>query len=66
MCDIEGSRPHYADADAFLADVVAIQKTMVTDLVEAGAAYVQIDEPSFTGYVDPATLERMAARGEDP
>ncbi len=66
MCDIEGSEPHYGDADAFLADVVAIQKTMVAELVEAGAAYVQIDEPSFTGYVDPATLERMTARGEDP
>jgi 5-methyltetrahydropteroyltriglutamate--homocysteine methyltransferase len=27
---------------------------------------VQIDEPSYTGYVDPPTLERMRARGEDP
>jgi 5-methyltetrahydropteroyltriglutamate--homocysteine methyltransferase len=27
---------------------------------------VQIDEPSYTGYVDPATLERMRAAGEDP
>lgn len=66
MCDIEGSKPHYADADAFLADVVAIQRAMVDDLVAAGCDYVQIDEPSFTGYVDPATLDRMAARGEDP
>ena len=66
MCDIDGSKPFYADADAFLADVVAIQKTMVAGLIEGGAAYIQIDEPSFTGYVDPPTLERMAARGEDP
>lgn len=66
MCDIDGSKPFYADADAFLADVVAIQKAMVAGLIEGGAAYVQIDEPSFTGYVDPPTLERMAARGEDP
>ena len=66
MCDIEGSKPHYAGADAFLADVVAIQRRMVGELVDAGCGYVQIDEPSYTGYVDPATLERMQARGEDP
>ena len=66
MCDIEGSRAHYAGADAFLADVVTIQRRMVGELVEAGCGYVQIDEPSYTGYVDPATLERMQARGEDP
>ena len=66
MCDIEGSRAHYAGADDFLADVVGIQKQMVRELVDAGCPYVQIDEPSYTGYVDPATLERMTARGEDP
>ncbi|MGE0875645.1 MAG: hypothetical protein AB7O31_13360 [Burkholderiales bacterium] len=66
MCDIEGSRGHYAGADEFLADVVAIQRRMVGELVDAGCDYVQIDEPSYTGYVDPATLERMQARGEDP
>jgi 5-methyltetrahydropteroyltriglutamate--homocysteine methyltransferase len=66
MCDIEGSKPHYASADEFLADVVAIQRRMVTELVDAGCGYVQLDEPSYTGYVDPATLERMKQRGEDP
>ena len=66
MCDIGRSRAVYADADAFLADVVAIQREMVTGLVEAGCDYVQIDEPSYTGYVDPPTLERTRAAGEDP
>lgn len=66
MCDIERSRPHYDNADALLADVVAIQRRMVGELVAAGCDYVQIDEPSYTGYVDPATLQRMRARGEDP
>ena len=66
MCDIEGSRAHYAGADEFLADVVAIQRRMVGELVDAGCGYVQIDEPSYTGYVDPATLARMQSRGEDP
>ena len=66
MCDLAGSRPTYADADAFLADVIAIQREMVVQLVEAGCRHVQLDEPSYTGYVDPPTLERLRARGEDP
>ncbi|MBI3375572.1 MAG: hypothetical protein HY017_27965 [Betaproteobacteria bacterium] len=66
MCDLERSRQFYPDAAHFLADVVAIQRQMVEQLVEAGCDYVQIDEPSYTGYVDPATLERIRAAGEDP
>lgn len=66
MCDIEASRAVYDDADEFLADVVSIQREMVRGLLDAGCPYVQLDEPSFTGYVDPPTLARMRARGEDP
>jgi 5-methyltetrahydropteroyltriglutamate--homocysteine methyltransferase len=66
MCDIEGSRAVYPDADAFLADVVAVQHQMVIELAAAGCDYIQIDEPSYTGYVDPPTLARMKAKGEDP
>ncbi|MDW8468646.1 MAG: hypothetical protein RML56_06315 [Burkholderiales bacterium] len=29
MCDLERSKPHYANSDDFLADVVVIQKQMV-------------------------------------
>jgi methionine synthase II (cobalamin-independent) len=66
MCDLERSRAAYPDPDAFLGDVVAVQRQMVGELVAAGCDYVQIDEPSYTGYVDPPTLERMRAAGEDP
>ena len=66
MCDLPASKPVYDSADAFLADVVAVQSRMVGELVEAGCPYVQLDEQSYTGYVDRATLERMRARGEDP
>jgi 5-methyltetrahydropteroyltriglutamate--homocysteine methyltransferase len=66
MCDLPASQPTYESADAFLADVVAVQSRMVGELVEAGCPYVQLDEPSYTGYVDRATLERMRASGEDP
>jgi 5-methyltetrahydropteroyltriglutamate--homocysteine methyltransferase len=66
MCDIGASAPHYTSADQFLADVVAIQHQMVAELIEAGCGYIQLDEPSYTGYVDRATLERIKLRGEDP
>ena len=66
MCDVENSKAIYHSSQAFLDDVVRIQGQMVHGLVEAGCDYVQIDEPSYTGYVDPPTLERMRARGEDP
>jgi len=66
MCDIAGSAPHYMTGDEFLTDVANIQQQMVGELVDAGCPYIQLDEPSYTGYVDKETLERMAARGEDP
>lgn len=66
MCDIENSRAVYPSRQAFLDDVVRIQRQMVAELLAAGCRYVQLDEPSYTGYVDRATLERMRARGEDP
>lgn len=66
MCDVAKSAPHYGSADAFLADVVRIQSEMIGQLIAAGCPYIQLDEPSYTGYVDPATLARIKARGEDP
>jgi len=62
----ERSQAVYKDIDEFIDDVVAIQRQMIADLVEAGCRYVQIDAPGFTAYVDPVSLERMRARGEDP
>jgi len=62
----EDSTAVYRDMDAFLADVVAIERKIVTSLVDAGCRYVHIDAPGFTAYVDPPTLEQMRARGEDP
>jgi 5-methyltetrahydropteroyltriglutamate--homocysteine methyltransferase len=64
MSDIKDSP--YRDPGAFLADVVRIQRRIVEELLRAGCRYVQLDEPSYTGYVDPTTLERMRAAGDDP
>ena len=64
MSAIEGSP--YRSREEFLADVVRVQRRIVEELLRAGCRYVQLDEPSYTGYVDPATLARMRAAGDDP
>jgi methionine synthase II (cobalamin-independent) len=62
----ERSQAVYRDVDEFLADVIAIQRQMIRQLIDAGCRYIHIDAPGFTAYVDPVSLERMRARGEDP
>jgi len=62
----DGSRDVYADDEAFLAAVVAVQREMVAGLVDAGCRYVHMDAPGYTAYVDPESLERFRARGRDP
>lgn len=56
----------YVDVEEFLADVIAAERQIVSELVEAGCRYIQIDAPSYTAYVDSRSLDRMRARGEDP
>lgn len=62
----EKSAAVYGGLDEFIADVVAIQRSMIQQVVDAGCRYVQMDAPGFTAYVDKVSLERMKARGEDP
>ena len=64
--DHQGSKKVYPDVDAFMADVVAIQRKMIRELVDAGCRYVHIDAPGYTAYVDEPSLAAMRARGEDP
>jgi len=64
--DWQHSLSIYPDMDAFLADVVAITRRIIRELINAGCRYIQIDAPSYTAYVDQVSLERMRARGEDP
>lgn len=62
----EDSRDVYPDMDAFVSDVVAIERQMIAEVVAAGCRYVQIDEPGYTAYVDQISLDTMRSRGEDP
>ena len=64
--DFQNSRDTYGSVEAFLDDVVAIQRRMIGGLVEAGCRYVHIDEPGYTAYVDEPSMEAMRKRGEDP
>lgn len=64
--EYESSAAVYRDLDAFVADVVAIERQIVTSLVDAGCRYVHIDAPGFTAYVDEPTMAQMRGRGEDP
>jgi 5-methyltetrahydropteroyltriglutamate--homocysteine methyltransferase len=64
--DAEASHPIYAESDAFIADLVAVQRQMIGDLIEAGCPYVQIDAPSYTRYADADSIAVMLSRGEDP
>ncbi len=64
--DSQNSKNVYPTMDAFMADVVAIQREIIRGLSEAGCRYVQIDAPGYTAYVDPPSLQAMRDRGEDP
>ena len=64
--DHAASKSVYPSVDDFVADVVAIQRRMIGELVDAGCRYVHIDEPGYTAYVDEPSLAAMRKRGEDP
>lgn len=64
--DYQASAAVYKDVEAFVADVVAIEREIVTELAKAGCRYVQIDAPGFTAYVDEPSMAQMHSRGEDP
>ncbi len=64
--DWQNSKAIYPNMDAFMADVVEIQREMIRALVDVGCRYVQVDAPGYTAYVDPPSLQAMRGRGEDP
>jgi 5-methyltetrahydropteroyltriglutamate--homocysteine methyltransferase len=64
--DLENSKTIYNTMDEFMADVVAVQRQMIRELVDGGCRYVHIDEPGYTAYVDEPSLAGMRKRGEDP
>jgi 5-methyltetrahydropteroyltriglutamate--homocysteine methyltransferase len=64
--DHANSKAVYKDVNAFMADVVAIERQMIKSVVDAGCRYVHIDAPGYTAYVDEPSMKQMRDRGEDP
>jgi len=64
--DHQASKAVYAGMDAFMDDVVVLERQMIRELVDAGCRYVHIDAPGYTAYVDEPSLAAMRKRGEDP
>jgi 5-methyltetrahydropteroyltriglutamate--homocysteine methyltransferase len=62
----ENSLNVYKGLDDFVEDLIKIERQLISQLVEAGCKYIQIDAPGYTAYVDKISLDRMRSRGEDP
>jgi len=56
----------YEAVEDFMADVVRIQREIVTGLLEAGCPYVQIDGPRYAAFVDPREIEMVLQKARDP
>ncbi len=57
------SRDAYSTLDGFLAELVAILRDEVAELVRRGARYIQIDAPHYALLLDPATRGFYESRG---
>ena len=59
----ERSKSAYASLEHFLADVVAILRDEVAELVRLGATYIQIDAPHYTLLLAPETRAFYESQG---
>ena len=59
----EHSTAVYPTLESFLADVVAILKDEVVELVRLGACYIQIDAPHYPLLLDPNTRAFYESKG---
>jgi 5-methyltetrahydropteroyltriglutamate--homocysteine methyltransferase len=59
----ERSKSAYASLEHFLADVVAILRDEVAELVRLGAAYIQIDAPHYALLLAPDTRAFYESQG---
>jgi 5-methyltetrahydropteroyltriglutamate--homocysteine methyltransferase len=56
----------YSTRDAFLADVVDVNRREVQELVRLGCTYIQIDAPQYAALLDPELRAGYVKRGSDP
>jgi len=56
----------YASREAYLADVVALLRREIDELVRLGCAYIQLDGPAYGSLVDERMRQGFRERGADP
>jgi 5-methyltetrahydropteroyltriglutamate--homocysteine methyltransferase len=56
----------YRSVDDFLADIVRLEREILSSLVGAGCRYIQIDAPRYAAYVDARSVQSMRQRDKDP
>jgi 5-methyltetrahydropteroyltriglutamate--homocysteine methyltransferase len=64
--DPELSRSAYPSRDAYLADIVAISRMEIAELVRLGCTYIQIDAPQYAALLDERIRDGYRQRGSDP
>jgi 5-methyltetrahydropteroyltriglutamate--homocysteine methyltransferase len=64
--DPEKSKGAYPTRDAYLADIVALSRREVDELIRLGCTYIQIDGPQYGALLDPTMREGYRQRGSDP
>src|ERR1700722_18849265 len=57
--DLANSTHVYPAMESFLADVVEVERAMITGPADEGCRYVHIDAPGYTAYVDGPTLDAL-------
>lgn len=60
------TEPFYPTRSALLWALVSIIQREIAALAEAGVAYVQLDEPRYSYYVDAKWRQHLRDLGEDP
>jgi 5-methyltetrahydropteroyltriglutamate--homocysteine methyltransferase len=56
----------YATREAYLADVVALLRQEIDELVRLGCTYIQLDGPAYGSLVDERMRQGYRERGADP
>ena len=56
----------YPDAEAFWSDLIAAYRMELSELIKAGARYIQLDDTSIAFICDPAHREYVRSWGMDP
>lgn len=53
----------YSTLDSFLADLVAVLRDEIRELLRLGATYIQVDAPHYTSLLDPSQREYYLRQG---